>query len=52
MLYNLEQFTRKYVSFTTEDIFLLAEIFKSRTYQENDYVFKKGQFISYIYFLG
>ncbi|MFY8186423.1 MAG: hypothetical protein ACOVLC_00545 [Flavobacterium sp.] len=52
MLYNLEQFTIKYVYFTTEEIFLLADIFKPHTYQENDFVIKKGQYISNIYFLN
>jgi len=51
MLHNLEKFTSKYVSFTTEEIFELASIFKPLLVQENDFVIKKGQNVSNIYFL-
>jgi hypothetical protein len=51
MLHNLEKFTSKYISFTTEEIFVLASIFKPLSVKENDFIIEKGDFVSNVYFL-
>jgi signal-transduction protein with cAMP-binding, CBS, and nucleotidyltransferase domain len=51
MLHSLEQFTRKYVDFTTAELFTLASLFKSISLNENDFVIQKSQQVSHIYFL-
>ena len=51
MLHNLEKFTSKYISFTTEEIFVLASIFKPFSVKENDFIIKNGDFVSNVYFL-
>ncbi|MEM0578057.1 hypothetical protein [Flavobacterium polysaccharolyticum] len=51
MLHSLEQFTRKYVEFNSTELFTLASLFTSISFNENDIVIKKNQQVSYIYFL-
>lgn len=51
MLHNLEQFTRKYVEFTTEELFTLAHLFEPLTFNENEFVIAKNQDIVNLYFL-
>jgi signal-transduction protein with cAMP-binding, CBS, and nucleotidyltransferase domain len=51
MLHSLEQFTRKYVAFNATELFTLAHLFQPLSFNENDYVIKKSQSISNIYFL-
>lgn len=52
MLYNLEKFSSDYLKFTTEELFLLASLFEPAIYQEDNFIIKKGQLISDIYFLN
>ena len=51
MLHSLEQFTKKYVEFNATELFTLASLFKPILFNENDFVIKKSQHISNIYFL-
>lgn len=51
MLHSLEQFTKKYVEFNATELFTLASLFKPISLNENDFVIKKNQDISNIYFL-
>lgn len=52
MLHNLEKFTKDYLVFSTEELFLLANLFKPLTVDENKFIISKGQIISDIYFLN
>lgn len=51
MLHSLEQFTRKYVDFNSAELFELASLFKPMSFNENEFIIKKSQYVSYIYFL-
>jgi hypothetical protein len=51
MLHNLEQFTRKYIEFNSDELFTLASLFKPISSNKNDFVIKKSQSVSNIYFL-
>ncbi|MCA6422467.1 MAG: cyclic nucleotide-binding domain-containing protein [Flavobacterium sp.] len=51
MLHSLEQFTKKYVEFNASELFTLASLFKPVSFNENDFIIKKSQRVSNIYFL-
>jgi len=51
MLHSLEQFTKKYVEFTSAELFLLASLFKPISFNENDIVINKSEPVTNIYFL-
>lgn len=52
MLYNLKKIASDYVNFTTDELFLIASLFKSLPTNKEKYIIEKGQFISDIYFLN
>lgn len=51
MLHSLEQFTKKYIEFNASELFTLASLFKPLSFNEDDFVIKKNQHVSNIYFL-
>ncbi|MCZ8091125.1 MAG: hypothetical protein O9282_13080 [Flavobacterium sp.] len=51
MLHSLEKFTKKYVVFNAVELFTLASLFKPISFNENDFVIKKSEPVSNIYFL-
>lgn len=51
MLHSLEIFTKKYVEFNTTELFTLASLFKPISFNEDNFVIKKSEHVSSIYFL-
>jgi CRP-like cAMP-binding protein len=51
MLYSLEEFTRKYVNFSSAELIALASLFKPMNLKQDDMVIKKGEIVTSIYFL-
>lgn len=52
MLHNLEKFTRDYIVFSTEELFMLANLFQPLAIKEDRFIIKQGELVSNIYFLN